>query len=115
MAFDIASGFCCAASGLRVDQHRDDHDIEFAADRARVVRLTRFRRIGRRRAADAFGCQFVHPREHHRDHEADRKQDHHQAHGPVGDVEERKDLGRDLHQQPRRDRIRDRRATRVGA
>ena len=50
---------------------------------------------------EALRRPFVEPGEEHREGKADDGSDHDPAHHPFRDVKQRKDLGCDLHEQPR--------------
>src|SRR6266566_8579590 len=52
--------------------------------------------------------QFKRPRDYQRNRKSDNEQQHHKTHGPIWNFEERKNLTRDLHQEPRHDCVSDR-------
>src|SRR5450755_1142533 len=64
---------------------------------------------------DALRRQFVEPREQHGEWKAHNHRNHDQTHRPVRNIEKRKYLGSDLHQQPRRRRIERRGAVYIAA
>src|SRR5262249_32756008 len=61
----------------------------------------------------SFTGKFVKPGQHHRDWKSDEQNDDEEAHRGIGDVEERKDLRRDLGDEPRHHSISHRRAINV--
>jgi len=69
-----------------------------------------FRRlaISRFRAFDSFRCQFKCPCENQCNRKSEREQHDHQPDRPIRNLEKGKDLRRDLHEQPRNHRVRDR-------
>src|SRR5450755_2633213 len=64
---------------------------------------------------DALRRQFVEPREQHGEWKAHNHRNHDQTHRPVRNIEKRKYLGSDLHQQPRRRCIERRSAVYIAA
>jgi len=57
------------------------------------------------RTLQSFRGQFECPRDHERDWKSDHDCEHDEAHRPVRNFEKRKDLSRDLHEQPPNNRI----------
>src|SRR6266567_3945880 len=51
-------------------------------------------------ALDSFRREFKRPGQNHRHRKSDNEQQHHKTHGPIRNFEERKNLTRDLHQEP---------------
>ena len=78
-------------------QNRDDPSVEFLAGLSGDGLVRRDLAL----ALEAVRCPFVEPGKHHRKRKPDRRRDDDPAHNPLSDVEEREDLGRYLHQQPR--------------
>src|ERR1700730_1808394 len=68
----------------------------------------RFVSLDLRFAFDSFRRDLERPRKNQRDWKACDQNQHDQTHRPIWNVEKGKNLRRDLNQQPRRDRIRDR-------
>src|SRR5438874_4654944 len=85
-------------------QDSDDKKIKFATGLARK----RFAKIDIFCALDSFRCQLEGPGKNHRNRKSDNEQQHHKTHGPIRNFEERKNLTRDLHQQPGHDAVRNR-------
>src|SRR6266480_3690484 len=85
-------------------QGSDDKKIKFATALAR----NRFANIDIFCAFDSFRRKLEGPGKNHRHGKSDNEQQHHKTHGPIRNFEERKNLTRDLHQQPCDDSIGDR-------
>jgi hypothetical protein len=85
-------------------QDSDDKKIKFATSLA----PNRFTKIDIFRALDSFRRKFKCPGKNHGHRKSDNEQQHHKAHCPIRNLEERKNLTRDLHQQPRHHAISDR-------
>src|SRR6266496_1576605 len=85
-------------------QDSDDEKIKFATSLA----PNRFARIDIFRALDSFWREFKRPGKNHRHGKSDNEQQHYKTHCPIRNFEERKDLTRDLHQQPCDDCVGDR-------
>src|SRR6266536_1934685 len=85
-------------------QDSDDEKIKFATSLA----PNRFARIDIFRALDSFRREFKRPGKNHRHGKSDNEQQHYKTHRPIRNFEERKNLTRDLHQQPCDDCVGDR-------
>src|SRR5438128_3380052 len=85
-------------------QDSDDKKIKFATARA----PNRFTKIDIFGALDSLRRQFKCPGKNHRHGKSDNEQQHYKTHSPIRNLEERKNLTRDLHQQPRNDCVGDR-------
>src|SRR6266536_4920417 len=66
-------------------------------------------------ALDSFRREFKRPGQNHRHRKSDNQQQHHKTHGPIRNFEERKNLTRDLHQEPRHDTVRNRNLVNVSS
>src|SRR6266581_4030878 len=82
----------------------DDKKVKFATGLA----PNRFANIDIFCALDPLRRELECPRENHRHRKSDDEQQHHKTHGPIRNLEERKNLTRDLHQQPCDDCVGDR-------
>src|SRR4030095_2035050 len=85
-------------------QDSDDKKIKFATGFA----PNRFVKIDIFRALNSFRRQLKSPGQDQRNWKTNYEEQHHQAHSPTRDIEEWKNLARDLHQQPCDDRVGDR-------
>src|SRR6266478_10130907 len=85
-------------------QDSDDKKIKFATGLA----PNRFTKIDIFCALDSFRRQLERPGKNQRYGKSDSEQQHHKTHGPIRNFEERKNLTRDLHEQPRNDCVGDR-------
>src|SRR5437899_8338327 len=85
-------------------QDSDDEKIKFTTGLAR----DRFATIDSFCAFDSFRRQLECPGQNHRHGKSDNEQQHYKTHSPIRNLEERKNLTRDLHQQPRNDCVGDR-------
>ncbi len=86
------------------DGARGDHDIY---PRAACFGLDR-RGICHFGSLEAFRRQFKRPGNDQRDRKSDHDEHYHQSNRPVWNLEKRKNLGRDLDEQPGNDRVGDR-------
>src|SRR5438128_1469029 len=82
-------------------QDSDDKKIKFATARA----PNRFTKINIFGAPDSLRRQFKCPGKNHCHGKSDNEQQHHKTHSPIRNFEERKNLTRNLHQQPRHDTV----------
>src|SRR6266516_6560899 len=85
-------------------QDSDDEKIKFATALAR----NRFANIDIFRTLQAFWRQLEGPRDHEGNGKTNHNEHYHQPDGPVRNLEERENLRRYLHQQPRDDCVGDR-------
>src|SRR5438046_25042 len=85
-------------------QDSDNKKIKFTTGLAGK----RWAKIDIFRALDSLRCQLKCPSDYQRHGKSDDEQQHHQTHRPIGNLKERKNLTRDLHQQPRHDTVSDR-------
>src|SRR5437867_150906 len=67
------------------------------------------------RALDSFRRDLECPGQNQRNRESDHEQQHHQSHRPIWNLKKWEDLRRDLNQQPRHNRIRDRDLVNIAA
>src|SRR6266542_4285297 len=82
-------------------QDSDDEKIKFATGLA----PNRFTKIDIFCALDSFRRQLECPGKNQRHWKSDNEQQHHKTHSPIRNFKERKNLTRDLHQQPCHDAV----------
>src|SRR6266568_4705416 len=92
-------------------QDSDDKKIKFATTLAR----NRFANIDIFCALDSFRRQFKRPGKNQRHGKSDDEQQHHKTYRPIRNFEKRKNLARDLHEQPCKDCISDRNLVNVAS
>src|SRR6266496_4603434 len=85
-------------------QDTDDKKIKFATRLA----PNRFAKIDIFCALDSFWLELKRPRENHRHGKSYNEQQHHKTHRPIRNFEKRKNLTRNLHQEPCDDCVGDR-------
>src|SRR6266446_3716131 len=90
----------------RNDEQQDSDDKKIKS--ATGLAPNRFTQIDIFRALDSFRRQFKCPGKNHRHGKSNNEQQHHKTDGPIRNLKERKNLTRNLHQQPSHNAVSDR-------